>query len=185
MKKMIVCSVLLFALLFSAAGCTPEQSEQKFVGSRNTPNIFFEMEPYQTVAAIKEDSDAVVIAHYSEAPKEWKEEAAGMELHSSRYMLHVDTVLQGDIKENSNIVFSQVGKPDSDEYETKLKKGKQYLLFLCKKETAGEAVYDAAGMEQGIVEIKNNQKLYSYTDIGAMAALDGKDFAVLQQELVK
>lgn len=39
-----------------------------------------------------------------------------------------------------------MGKPNDDDYETKIKKGKRYLLFLCQKDlesTKGEIIYDA------------------------------------------
>lgn len=81
-----------------------------------------------------------------------------------------------------------MGKPNDDDYETKIKKGKRYLLFLCQKDlesTKGEIIYDAAGVEQGIVEIKNNNKLYSYYDTGIMPEYDGKDLEKLENQIFK
>lgn len=40
-------------------------------------------------------------------------------------------------------------------------------------------------MEQGIVEIKDDNKLYPYTDIGIMKTLNGKDFSEIQNEICK
>lgn len=80
----------------------------------------------------------------------------------------------------------QTGKPDSDEYETKIKKGKKYLLFLAQKDvslTGGEIIYDAVGVEQGIIEIKENNKLNSYYDEGIMTKYDGESLSKLAAEI--
>ena len=99
--------------------------------------------------------------------------------------MHVEKVLKGELIEGCEITFSQVGKPDSDKYETKIKKDRKYLLFLCKKDIVDEDVYDATGVEQGIVEIKDNHKLYSYFDEGIMPEYDGKDISKISNEISK
>jgi lipoprotein len=183
MKKSLVMFMLLAMLSVFSCGCA---KEKKFVGSKNTPGYNIDMQIYQSVDEIKDNCTAIVIASYSEDPIDFYEEE--WDLHSSRYSLHIEKVLKGDLQEGNKVVFSQMGKPNDDDYETKIKKGKRYLLFLCQKDlesTKGEIIYDAAGVEQGIVEIKNNNKLYSYYDTGIMPEYDGKDLEKLENQIFK
>ncbi len=185
MKKNIFFSIVAFVLLFSLIGCA---KEEKFVGSKDTPDFGYDMTIYQSIEEIKDRSDLIVIAYYDDAPREkyFKDEGTGMELYSSRYSLHIEKVLKGAETEGNVITFSQVGKPDSNDYETKIKKGQKYLLFLCQKNlelTGGEILYDATGVEQGIVEIKSNNKLYSYYDEGIMQEYDGVDLSKLEAKI--
>ena len=185
MKKAFL--IFMISIMAAAAffGCA---QEEKFVGSKDTPGFGYDMQIYQTVDEIKDSSAEIVIASYSSDPTECyeKDEGTGMELYATRYTLDVEKVLKGDLAEADQITFMQTGKPDSDEYETKIKKGKKYLLFLAQKDvslTGGEIIYDAVGVEQGIIEIKENNKLYSYYDEGIMTKYDGESLSKLAAEI--
>ena len=184
MKRAILCTVISFSILFSMAGC---KTEKKSTTEPEFLDMIFEPEIYQTVEQIKDRSDAVVIGYYTDEPAEqyFKDDGTGLEFYTSRYSLHVEKVLKGELIEGSELTFSQMGKPDSDDYETKIKKDRKYLLFLCKKDIPEEEIYDAAGMEQGIVEINDNNKMYPYGDIGIMKTLNGKDFSEIQKKICK
>ena len=182
MKKSLL-FILSFLLLFSIMGCA---KQEKFVGSKHTIGFYVEMEFYQSVDEIEARSDAIVIASYSGDPVDFYEEE--YDLHSTRYSLNIEKVLKGSLQEGSTVVFSQMGKPNDDNYETKIKKGQKYLLFLGQKDlsaTKGEIIYDAIGVEQGIVEINNNDTLYSYFDTGIMPEYDGKKLSNLVAEINK
>ena len=184
MKRAILCFVIPFTLLFSM-GCA---TEKKVTSSRETVDIIVETNIYQTIDEIQDRSDAIVIASFEEEPAEQyeKDDGTGMELYASRYSLHVEKVLKGEVVEGRDITFLQLGKLDSDDYETKIKKGKKYLLFLHKKDFKEEDIYDATGMEQGIIEIKEHNKLYSYADEGSiMKTFDGKDLNNILNEISK
>ena len=187
MKKRILVLIISAILSISVLGCS---TEEKFVGSKDTAGFNYLMEVYKSVEEIKLESDLIVIASYSSKPTERcnKDETLGTESYWSTYSMNIEKVYKGDVSEGSVITFGQNGKPDSDEYETKIKKDQRYLLFLFQKDTEltnGEIIYDAAGAEQGIVEIKENNKLYSYYDIGIMPEYDGSDFVKLEDQIIK
>ena len=48
-------------------------------------------------------------------------------------------------------------------------------MFLNSKDFNGETVYDCTGIEQGIFEINDNGKIYTYADFGISAKFDNKD----------
>lgn len=106
----------------------------------------------------------------------------GETLYASQYRLQIDQIIKGEC--DDTILFWQTGKPDSDDYETKIKKDTQYVLFLRQKYgNSTPPLYDAAGVEQGIVEIKPDNRLYSYTDEGFMANYDAKPTSILMEEI--
>jgi len=182
MEKSLIC-IMSFLLLFSIVGCA---KQEKFVGSKHTAGFNIDMEIYQSVDAIKAQSVAIVIASYSEDPVDFYEEE--WDLHSTRYSLNIEKVLKGNLQEDSMVIFSQLGKPNDDTYETKIKRGQKYLLFLAQKDlssTKGEIVYDAVGMEQGILEIHSNDTLYCYFDIGIMPEYNGEKLSKLEAEINK
>lgn len=88
--------------------------------------IEFNLNIYRSIEDIKKDSDLIIIASYSENPIEYQEEG----IDSSRYFLQVEKVLKGNIAEGDEIVFSQFGKPDNDEGETKIKKDKNIFFVV-------------------------------------------------------
>jgi len=188
MKRKFIIFTMSFLLIFSIAGCA---KEEKFVGSKSTPGFHTDMQIYESIEEIENISDLIVIASYSTDPQIITHKDAMREdliTYSSQYALKIEKVFKGNTAEESVITFWQYGKPDSDEYETKIKKGQKYLLFLSQKDleaTNGEVIFDATGMEQGIVEIQENNKLYSYYDIGIMPTYNGADFVKLEKELSK
>lgn len=182
MKKKALCfSVIIFMLTITSC------SQEKYVGSKHTEGFSLNMEIYDSVEKMTSTSDLIVIASYSAPPTEYyeKDDETGFELYSTRYILHIEKVLKGDLEEGNEILFSQMGKPGIDEYETKIKQDKKYILFLAQKTLTDEAVYDANGIEQGILEINENNRLYSYFDEGVMPEYDGEKLSKLEAEINK
>ena len=169
MKKKYLFPAIIILLLLSLVGCV---NENKFIGSKDTNGFGCDLNIYESIAEIRDRSIAIVIAHYDSDPFAVYYSDVG--LYASRYKLCVEQVFKGEITSGSEILFSQVGEFDSDQYETKIKKNKRYLLFLLRKSTTDEVIYDATGIEQGILEIQDDNKLYSYTNEGIMSTYDGK-----------
>lgn len=181
MKRFIVllCSILLLV------GCTKKQTDgvSKFVGSRDTEGFSCDLETYEDENKLFTDSELVIIGvvnNVSEVSENFNNEV----LYASKINIVVKEVLKG----NETIRFVsvlQMGKPDSDDYETKLKIDHEYVLFLNSKAFQGETVYDCTGIEQGIFEVDGNNKLYSYVDFGICATFDNKSINMFREKLEK
>lgn len=159
------------------------KAQNKHVGSKNTPGLFMDMEIFKNADEIVAQSPLIVIASFSEDPTVVEETTQiGDVLYASHYKLQVEQILKGSCEET--ILFSQFGKPDSDDYETKIKKDQKYLLFLMQKPIdSNQPIYDAVGLEQGILEIQANDTLYCYYDDGVMPTFDGKPADILLEQV--
>ncbi len=166
MKKIFIFLCIAFLL----TGCA--RHEAKFVGSRDTKDFFCDIETYQSEEKLVGDSELIILGTVGSALLV-EENFGGEILYGSKIQVTVKEVIKGR-EDITNLYVLQSGRPNSDDYETKLKSGKKYLLFLNSKSFNGETVYDCTGIEQGIVEIKENGQLYSYADFGVSATLDGK-----------
>ena len=61
-----------------------------------------------------------------------------------------------------------------------------FLLLLAQNDvtlTGGEITYEEVGVEQRIIEIKENNKQYSYYDEGIMTKYDGESLSKLAAEI--
>lgn len=175
MKKLLV----FLSLVLLLTGCSA--SEAKFVGSRDTEDFHYDIETYETETHLMNDS-SLVIQGLAGKPEEVTENFNGEILYASKIPVTVNEVLKGET--NSKTIFVlQTGKPNSDKYETKLDEKKEYILFLNPKSFNGETVYDCTGIEQGIVEIKENGEMYSFADFGVAKTFDGKSVGSLKQQI--
>lgn len=178
MRKIII--ALCMALICLLTGCS--RNEAKFVGSRDTEGFSCDTETYQSVGELLKNSELIVIGTAGK-PKEVTEEFYGEILYASKIQITIKEVLKGTVN-SASVNVLQTGKPNSDNYETKLKENGEYLLFLNSKTFCGETVYDCTGIEQGIVEINPDSSLYSYADFGISATFDNKSVKTLKEELV-
>lgn len=131
-----------------------------------------DMKVYADVNDLFSDSELVIIGTV-DSITEVSEEFHGETLYAAKSRITVKEVIKGDQSIGSVSVL-QGGKPDSDDCEKKLKKDRRYVLFLNPKDFQGETVYDCTGVEQGIFEVDNNNRLYSYVDFGICATFDNK-----------
>ena len=177
MKKIIALTLLTIMLV----GCS--KTTEKFVGSRDTANFSCNIQEYETVQELNNGSELIVCGTVGDIT-ELSENFNGEILYASKISFAVSEVLKGDINTNSIFVL-QTGKPNSDNYETKLKSGKEYILYLNSKTFEGETVYDCTGIEQGIFEIKENGQVYSYVDFGISRTFDNKSIDALKSTVTK
>ena len=184
---------------------------KKFVGTRDTEGSTFDFDIYETVSALYNDSDSVVIASFSEQPRyvltyslAKNDPIQGV----TKYKLKVDTVLKGKMNERM-ITLSQMGQYESDKFETKLKPDTKYILFLRErnyerefdkmlKEFDGKLseeqikdadsffendkiLYQTSACEAGVFEILPDETLYAHLDYGFAPSFEGRHYS----ELVK
>lgn len=210
------CLMFLFLCSCNSADTT---DDKKFVGSRDTEGFSADMPVYESADELFEASDCVVIASFSKKPRNVlvssehiymppNEETGfeGLDMisdnYSTKYVLNVSEVIKGDIQ-GDTIVLAQLGKYESDEYETKLKPNTKYLLFLGKRnydkefseefteERAKEfnsffendkILYQTVCSESGIFEIRKGNALYAYADFGFAPSFDGEKLDALLAE---
>lgn len=162
LSKTTVFLLAALCLLGLLTGCT---GKEKYVGSTDTPNYSCNIEIYKSLGQLADDSECIIMGKINEKPTEVTETFDDEILYASKYKIEIVETLKGDISDPSIDVL-QTGKPDSDQFETKLKEQHAYILFLNSKTFNGETVYDCAGIEQGIFEIQEDGQLYAYSDMG-------------------
>lgn len=173
MKRIMCCvlSAVMAASVIVVSGCKAEE-EKKTVGSRDTAGFSVDMPVYETVEELSEESDLIVVGIAKE-PADFEERLeTGSTIPLSRFVFEVSEVIKGD-KNTKQIYVIQTGKHDSDDMETKLKAGEEYILFLVLQSFRGEPAYYCVGGEQGIFRIEKNGKIYSYYDTAFGAKADG------------
>ena len=173
MKRIMCCvlSVVMAASVIVVSGCKAEE-EKKTVGSRDTAGFSVDMPVYGTAEELSEESDLIVVGIAKE-PADFEERLeTGSTIPLSRFVFEVSEVIKGD-KNTKQIYVIQTGKHDSDDMETKLKAGEEYILFLVLQSFRGEPAYYCVGGEQGIFRIEKNGRIYSYYDTAFGAKADG------------
>ena len=173
MKRIMCCvlSAVMAASVIVVSGCKA-QEEKKPVGSRDTAGYSVDMPVYGTAEELSEESDLIVVGIAKE-PADFEERLeTGSTIPLSRFVFEVSEVIKGD-KNTKQIYVIQTGKHDSDDMETKLKAGEEYILFLVLQSFRGEPAYYCVGGEQGIFRIEKNGKIYSYYDTAFGAKADG------------
>lgn len=173
MKRIMCCvlSAVMAASVIVVSGCKAEE-EKKTVGSRDTAGYSVDMPVYETVEELSEESDLIVVGIAKE-PADFEERLeTGSTIPLSRFVFEVSEVIKGD-KNTKQIYVIQTGKHDSDDMETKLKTGEEYILFLVLQSFRGEPAYYCVGGEQGIFRIEKNGRIYSYYDTAFGAKADG------------
>ena len=173
--------IALLAVIFvGCVGCnrTVLQSPvdaASFVGSLDTEGFSLDLPVYDNLQEMTEEADLIVKGSVSNSPESYD---AGDNITNSLYTVTVNSVLKGT--ESKTVAVMQMGEPTSDDYETKLRLGKNYLLFLTKAftrstEQGDQTVYAAIGVEQGVFEIAKTGALKAYSRIGMSTKIDGKN----------
>lgn len=181
MKAKILCfiSALVLSLLISGCQNTPE-----FVGSLDTEGFSLDAPVYEDLESMVSASELIVLGSLSGEA----EIVPGEKMTTTIYDFAVDEVLKGD--STNTIKFFQLGADGSDNYETKIKKNKTYVLFLTynySRETSKgeETIYNSISFEQGIFEVNGSGKLKSCTRIGVAPKLDNMNLSALKEEIQK
>lgn len=172
---------ILGIFTFILVGCNSNQPTGKFVGSRDTEGYGCDMPRYENLDSLAEQSELIIIGTAG-GPIEVTEQFGEEILYASKIQISVKDVLRGTDVDNELYVL-QTGSPQSDNYETKLKEGKEYVLFLNSKEFNGDKVYDCTGIEQGIIEIQSGGRLYSYVDFGVGQMVDQMQRSEIEKEI--
>ena len=173
MKRIMCCvlSVVMAASVIAVSGCKAEK-KKKHVGSRDTAGYSVDMPVYETAEELSEESDLIVVGIAKESADFEERLETGSTIPLSRFVFEVSEVIKGD-KNTKQIYVIQTGKHDSDDMETKLKAGEEYILFLVLQSFRGEPAYYCVGGEQGIFRIEKNGRIYSYYDTAFGAKANG------------
>ncbi|MBR2405681.1 MAG: hypothetical protein IKB04_01335 [Clostridia bacterium] len=168
MKKRLICFVAVLLLLLPVTGC--ENNTSLFVGSLDTEGFSLDAPVFNDLNSMVSASELIVIGKTtSEA-----ETIDGDVMPTTIHTFTVEETLKGDPVES--VKFFQLGAEESDNYETKIKKNKTYVLFLTKNytretESGEEIIYNSISFEQGIFEVNDAKKLMPCTRIGAAPQL--------------
>lgn len=128
-------------------------------------------------------SQLIVVGKSTSEP----ETISGDKMTTTIHTFSVEESLKGN--QVGDIKFFQLGADDSDEYETKIKKNKTYVLFLTENYTREtetgekEIIYNSISFEQGIFEVNGAGKLKPCTRIGVAPKLDNMSLANLKLEI--
>lgn len=182
MKLKLIGLIAVLSVFLLIVGCTKEPS-QAFIGSLDTEGFSLDAPVYEDLNGMVAASELIVVGKIKGEP----EITHGDKMDTTIYTFSVDDTLKGDKVEE--IKFFQLGVDGSDEYETKIKRNKTYVLFLTENYTrdtqAGESevIYNSISFEQGIFEINGSGRLKSLTKIGVAPKMDNMNLTDLKGEI--
>lgn len=151
------------------------ESATKFVGSKQTEGMSLDKIIYENLQSAVDDSVVIVTASYNSQPELniSKDTIDNSDVYCTIYNMQIDSVIKGDLQGDS-FLYKQFGKPDDDEYETKIDMSQKYVMFLLKVDFPdGRTIYDAVGMEQGIFKILPDNTVMCNSDEGFLPSYDG------------
>jgi hypothetical protein len=184
MKKVFI--VFLVTALFLLTACGGNETAQT---SSDTTETFIDaaIEPFQSFDQLLENSAMVVTGTTTKIESYLVENPdPDLSFYNTLSNVKVADVLQGDQNVGS-IRLQQMGAPDQQEPERKLKKGGTYVLFLGDKAIDEETGYWSTNMDEGVFEVIDG-KIHSYSDNPVMQAYNGKtleEFTALIREKIK
>jgi len=230
-KKVLIlafCAIILGIFVFAALylnsnpdsrtnGEYANQTNVESPSSANEPEMPRPRVPmdgpiYSSPQELYNDSDCVVIASFSEEPRNVEvydetehmiAEAKGTtpRIHYvTKYKLNTREVVKGDI-EDKEITLFQLGQYKSGMYETSLEADTEYLLFLSERDYYREfdekreiefntlfgedkIMYQLFYLDGGIFEILEDDTLLPYADYGFSPSYDGKGLDVLLRDIL-
>ena len=186
MKRILVI-VLLLVTLFTFSGC---QSTTKFVASKDFEKLIFEA-PTDTIDDIVYHSTICLriritgqgVEKYCEAAADIAlEEKTGEDISGymiTQYPIEVLETYYNDTGEEISEIC-QLG-PAEDVWETKVKDGKEYIVFLFKSADG----FGTSPREKGIYQINEDGTIYAYSDVKGLCVYDGKDYKKLAEKIVE
>ena len=216
-SKRILVLLCFIALMLSLSACASKDAntldskpKEKIIGSQ-IGEIHGNYPIYQNVKEHLERSDCVVIASFTDKPRNvsvrnpFEEQLAkerGLEPsdnYVTKYRMNVSEVLAGEV-EGDVITLSQLGVYESHENETKLEPNIKYVLFLSRRNYDEEydetrldemnsffeddkILYQVNVSETGVFEILEGYLLYSLSDVSYAPSFDGKPLESLISEI--
>jgi hypothetical protein len=169
---------------------------QKIVGSKSLDPIAT-MIAFRSLQDITSMADLIVIGrvttdgelHTEEFNFEnakLKEKALWDSTQSIHYsvsysQVKVEKVLYGSLR-GRTITLAQLGKPDNNNGETKVKKGDR-MLFILRKDPNTNNLCSSVDFERGLFTINKDNKLLSLSDDKVVAKYDGIDLSVLIDDI--
>lgn len=194
MKKLIIIFVILVAVVGLISSCSENEvynmnpdTSKKVIGSKS---LLLDRLPIENTEQLMRFSDLVVIGNVVSEGKlitetigteeVFKAKGADINIELTEIDVKIDKILYGKV--SSDIIkIVQVGKPNSDIGETKIKKNKKVLLVLS-KDNDKENIYSSVDFENGIFEIIDN-KLMSYSDNKNIAKYDNISVDILIKDI--
>lgn len=206
MKKLFTSIGCVIAATILATGCSlstigntynenPDLS-RKVVGSKSAFALS-EMEPIKTIDDLVDDPEIEIVVGevISDGEKQQfnmygDEEAAQQELEMGRnpYMpctitkVRVEESIYGDFSENSEFELFQLGVPDDDGGQTKVKNGERLVMLL--RPSGIEGRYYSCNVEHTMFYLDENDMITSMSDELICARYDGTSKNFLVKDLL-
>lgn len=180
MKKKMGWFLCVLSALLLITGCSGEPA---FIGSLDTEGFSVDVPVYESLESMVDASELIVIGRVDGDA----EVIPGEKMTTTIYPFAVDETLKGS--ETKKVQFFQLGADGSDEFETKLKKGRTYVLFLMKNYTREtetgetEVIYNSISFEQGIFEVNGAGKLKAYTTLGEAPRMQDMKLSELKEKI--
>ncbi len=189
-KKIILFSVVGLVILtgiytINEISQSDSKRNLKFVGSDYMKSIKM---PIPSIDWLIERSDLIIIGRvvddgdylqYGVENSGDKDVPANLLFDKTKNTVLIETILYGE-ESKSEILFSQLGQPESDYWQTKFKKGDKVILFL--RNVDGN-LYASVALEEGCFKIIDGEILYSLSNDEVVANYDGKQATVLIEHI--
>ena len=107
------------------------------------------------------------------------EEDRKLTFNISQVEVKVQEVVYGDV-DSKTILFNQLGMPENDDYQTKVKNG-QKMLFVLKKNDDG--TYASVDFEEGLFELLDNETSLSMSKNPNIAKYDNVNQDILFNDI--
>lgn len=164
---------------------------KKIVASEVTAEFSLDKKNYTSINQLMERSDLIVLGEPLPDPvtleivdNKVKEKSIDVSYkeYITEYCFKIDKTILGD--EQGTIKFHQIGKESTDgidEYETKIKPGHKYLIFMQKSNK--DESYHSTSFEDGIFLINNENKILSFSKNETFAKYDTIALNILTEDI--
>jgi hypothetical protein len=192
----IISGLICFNFTKSQYNMSPDNSK-KIIGSKSIMQTKIEPKSLDDLI-IK--SDLIVIgkviseqtlykedlSKYIKNSKSIKEKEPGIDLTYSiaESQIQIDETLYGSVPDSKIITLAQLGNPNNDDGETKVKNGNK-MLFILRKNTSDRITYSSIDNENGLFIINNLNMLTSLSDNIIVSKYDTISVNVLSNDIKK
>ena len=186
MKKGLL--ILMSLLLLVLPACKADDHAAQMSSDKiEAVQLHASKETYKSIDQLIENSQNIVIGQVTVVDS-YLVDDPNLRFNYYNTLSSVQTTewLLGEQKLES-ISLKQMGAPDQQEPEPKVKAGSTYILFLSDETPGAKAGYWATNLCDGVFEIVGG-KVYSYSDNPVMQAYNGKtleEFTALVREKIK
>lgn len=183
--NVLIGMLLTMAIVIPLISCQNKENAALFVGSLDTEGFSMDMPVFQSLQEMIQESQIILIGKRSGDP----ELVTGEIMTNTIFDISVERVIKGEPTLSPK--FFQLGTDTTDDYETKLKEGKSYLLFLTEnfirdvENDESEVIYNSISFEQGIFEVSKSGTLIPYSRIGASHEVAKQSLSDLSKSIAK